>query len=57
MDKIKNAAAVALGKLRWAGKTKKERSKHMKMMINRRWYLQREQGYRSWRDNHWVGKH
>jgi len=28
----KNEAAVVLGKKRWAGKTKEERRRHMKMM-------------------------
>lgn len=41
MSKAKNPAAVALGKSggskRWAGKTKEEKSKHRKMMIDERW--------------------
>lgn len=41
MSKEKNPAAVALGKAggssRWKGKTKEEKSKHRKMMADKRW--------------------
>jgi hypothetical protein len=31
------AAASALAKMRWAGKTKKQRSEHARMMAEKRW--------------------
>jgi hypothetical protein len=34
---MKNKIAVAFGKMRWKGKSKKEKSEHTKMMARKRW--------------------
>lgn len=38
-----NPAAVTLGKLRWKGKTKQERSEFGRALANARWGKKREQ--------------
>jgi len=37
MGKKKNVHASALGTDRWKGKSKRQRSAHMRMMVQKRW--------------------